>query len=208
MASAFDPTFVFGDAPEVIWRESFASIAFLLSFGAVIMLLALSQSKRRGTQIDYFWKRLQISRRGLILTAFVYNILCLFMVFALTITVAFVFLTCYNAMLPEGIISGHQAFIFFEADASLQSIFPLFDLLKLSRNILMVLAFALAAANGLPGEKDLAARKLVIFYLAGGLLFFGPISFYWTEGLQVLLYVAWIAYEGYSLWMNTKEEAS
>lgn len=163
---------VYGQGPERLWADSYAWIVFLAAFGLVFAALVRTEGKRKDSRVEYTWRRLLLTKRELVTTAFLYNMLCFFVLFGVQAAVAVWFLVRYRETVFPGMVSPQLFFLAFMRSRHLHNVLPLMDAVKWVRNVLMLFALGLEAGKGAYVEAASNKTAAVLLFLLSAVCFY------------------------------------
>ena len=172
---------------ERIFSYSGIPVVFLAAFWLMGFVLVRSQSETHGSRSGYTLGRLRVSGHHLFWVSTAYNFLCFVLLFAVQILAALWMCRMYREAMPAELISPQFEFLTFYQISFLHGLFPLAEIGKWVKNLLMLLALSLTVA-----ENSRYQPQRVVFGLSISVwwLTSGGIGFHWNElFMEVLLMV-------------------
>jgi len=189
---------------ESLVEESKVSIIFLAAFAIVCLVLFWAEGERKGTNTRYFYERLTVSKKQRVASLTIYNLLCfLVLIFAEVLTVLgmgqiFVYLV------PAEYESVQMYFMAFYKSDFLHCLFPMADIFKWIRNIIIFTACALEIAS-----YGCQKRRNWSIFLTIVLIAFGFVQKIGTFGamdiIMILTACVCIAIDIYLVWYGGAE---
>lgn len=141
-------------APEWLIEEGMVHGFFLGAVGLVMMVLVWNHM-RRGEKSGYTMLRLRLTRKELFAIETGYHWCCLIFLFLVQIWVVILFLHFYEVRVTAEYEAPQLLFMTFYRNRFLHCLFPMQEIGKWIRNILMITALSMGAAGIIvfPGEK-------------------------------------------------------
>lgn len=176
---------------ESLVEESYVEVFFLIAFVLICVVLTWSQGERRGVQSYYFYERMSVSQKQRFFVWTGYNI-SIFLLFAFAELLAVLGMgDIFTYLVPQEYESVQMYFMAFYKSPFLHGVFPMGDILRWIRNILMVTACGMEIA-GYACRK----RKPWALFILIVLILFGFSQRLGDAGMDYLLIVASVCYIG------------
>ena len=174
---------------ERIFSYSGIPVVFLVAFWLMGFVLVRSQSETHGSRSGYTLGRLRVSGQHLFWVSTAYNFLCFALLFAVQILAALWMCRMYRDAMPAELVSPQFEFLTFYQIVFLHGLFPLAEIGKWVKNLLMLLALSLSVAENSRYQPLRVVCSLSIpvwWFTSGG------IGFHWNELIMEVLLVALI----------------
>lgn len=178
---------------ERIFSYSGISVVFLVAFWLMGFVLVRSQSETHGSRSGYTLGRLRVSGRHLFWMRTAYHFLCFVLLFAVQIWTALWMCEIYRKAMPAELVSPQFEFLSFYQIAFLHSLFPMAEIGKWVKSLLMLLALSMMLAENSryqPQGMWISLSTSLSFSTFVWWLVSGEIGFHWNElVMEVLLVV-------------------
>ena len=133
---------------ESLVEKSKISMVFMVAFALICLVLYWAEGERKGTHTSYFYDRSTVSNKKRSIGLTLYNMICiLLLVFAEVLTVLGMGMI-FVYLVPEEYESVQMYFMAFYKSEFLHCLFPMADIFKWIRNIIVFLACALEIGVG------------------------------------------------------------
>ena len=131
---------------EAAFDASRVSFAFAAAFLLLCALLCMTGCEYSGSRPSYTLRRLSVSRRTVLFWQSVYNILCLFLLWAVQLFVALLLCRLYMSKADPATVSGQTVFLAFYRNKFLHSLLPLAETSRYIRNLMLIVGLGVTAA--------------------------------------------------------------
>lgn len=144
----------FVSAPEWLIGKACVPEIFLAALALSVVVLIWTEV-RMSEKAGYTMLRLGLTKKELFVIKTIYNVACLVLLFVVQIWLAIGFLTWYEAYAHLDMPLPQLYFLAFYRNKFLHCLFPMQEIGKWIRNLLMITALAMTAAGVIvfPGEK-------------------------------------------------------
>ena len=190
---------------ESLVEKSSVSLVFLAAFGLIGLILYWAESERKGSNTFYFYNRLTLSKQKRIGSLAVYNGICLIVLLFAELLTALGMGMIFSHLAPEEYQSLQMYFMAFYKSEFLHCLFPMAEIYKWIRNILLFSAVALDIA-----VCACSRRKSWSVFLLILLVMFGFVQKIGTYGAMDLLMittaVVCIAVDAHQVWRKGAED--
>lgn len=176
------------DSLEAMIDYSLTPMIFLAALGFTFGILSLTGG-RLDSKSRYTLMRLRLSKPQLFLVRLAFNILCLVMVFAVQIALAFWMVRLYKETFDPPHSAERLLFLTFYRNTFLHCLLPMAETGKWVRNLLLLLAFGTEACAG---EKNRGVTQISLFIMTA-CWFIGPIGPGYRDIICEVVYIVVIA---------------
>ncbi|MBQ9765600.1 MAG: hypothetical protein IJW18_05345 [Lachnospiraceae bacterium] len=130
---------------ELMITKAYIPYTFLAMLAIAFMVLCFSE-KGLDKKSGYTIQRMRISKKRFFVIKTIYNVFCIVLLFVVQTLVAIVLIRNHNVELIKGEHEYQQLFLAFYRNDFLHSLFPMAEVLRWIRNVLLVLALGMQAA--------------------------------------------------------------
>lgn len=139
---------------------------------------------------QYTMMRLRITQKRIFIIRTMYNVLCLMLLFAVQVILAFWMIRCYGQAAGQDSEASLHLFLAFYRSEFLHCLLPLAETGKWVRNCLLVLAFGMEAA-GEAGRREAAVR--IGLFILTFIWFASPVGMGYRDMLCCMVYAVTVA---------------
>lgn len=150
---------------ERVLEQAGVFYPFQIALGAVFLALLWTQGEHGGRS-RYTLLRLPLTWPQILTIRILYNLLCFLLVFTVQAAVILGLAQVYRSLAGEEIATGQMVFLAFYRNAFLHNLWPMAEIGKWIRNILLFLTLSLEAAAGYRRKGYVPAAMLLVVLLA------------------------------------------
>jgi len=204
---ASESSTVWGKGYGVTWtleslvEESHVHMVFLAAFAMICLVLAWAQSERKGVHTYYFYERLQVGTKSRFVGWSLYNFACMILLLFAELLVVLGMGSIFIYMVPEEYESAQMFFMAFYKSRFLHNIFPMAEIYRWFRNVLLFGACSMEiAAFACMKRKPWEMFMLILLILFGFVQDIG--TFGGMDIVLILVSLICIGVTGYKVFID------